>query len=73
MDEYFTEIKFNEIFYSLISVITVIIGVIGVVFGIIEVRKKIKYSIFGLIGNTLLCFGFIYFIYETIKLVSNDF
>lgn len=73
IDEYFTKIKFNDMFYSLISIVTVILGVIGVIKGIIEFRKKIKYALIGLLGNSLLCLGFTYFIYQAIKLVKNDF
>jgi len=72
IDQYY-KVEFNDMFYSLISLITIILGILGVIMGIIEIRKKIRYSLLGLIGNLLLCLGFIYFIYKAINLVKNDF
>jgi hypothetical protein len=69
----FCEIKFGDILYPIISIITIILGMLGLIMGIIEFRKKIRYSLVGLLGNLFLCLGFIYFTYEAIKLVKNDF
>ena len=73
IDEYFNKIKFNDMFYSLISIITVILGAIGVIIGVIEIRKKIKFSLFGFLGNLFLCFAFIYFINVAINLAMKSY